>query len=65
MAAKEKTAKSHKPGHLEVTATVTAADGASYTVCGCSVEEVRAAVEELKAAPQPAGETPTDIRAEG
>lgn len=46
MAEKSK-AKGHKGG-LEVTATVTGADGAQYTICGCSVEEVKAAVVEVR-----------------
>lgn len=59
-------AKTHK-GDLEVTATVPCPDGTTFTICGCSVEEVRAAVEECKAPAEPptgGGEQP-DIQAGG
>jgi hypothetical protein len=49
-----------KGGGLEVTAVVTRPDGVQYTICGGSVAEVAAAVEEVKpaSAPAPSGGEP-------
>jgi hypothetical protein len=51
----DKPKSKRKAGTLEVAATVTGPDGVTYTVTGCSVEEVRAALAEVTPADRPAG----------
>jgi hypothetical protein len=50
---KAKSKSKEKGGEFAVTATVTGPDGVTYTVTGCSIEEVRCAVDEIKAAGTP------------
>jgi hypothetical protein len=50
-------------GDLAVTATVEA-DGVTWAVTGCCVEDVRAALDELRATPQTA-ELPAPAGSEG
>lgn len=45
---KAKTKNKAKVEELAVTATVTGPDGVTYSVTGCSVEEVQCAVEEIR-----------------
>jgi hypothetical protein len=50
---KAKSKAKEKAGELSVTASVSGPDGVTYTVTGCSVEEVRCALDEVKAANTP------------
>ena len=43
-----------KPAELAITASVTGPDGVTYTVTGCTVDEVRCALDEIREANQPA-----------